>query len=456
MLPVQKNQNYTLQCIDLTHEGMGVTKVNGYPIFIENLLPDETAVVKVIKTTKSFGVGKVIELIESSVNRVSVIDYKGTWVGTMPLQHLSYDAQLVFKQQQVKTVMSKIAKLPDVEVHATIGAVNTTAYRNKAQIPVRLVNGVVETGFYRKNSHTLVPIEDFVIQDTRIDEVIVVCRDLVRNYGLLPYDEEKHSGDVRHIVVRRGKKTGEIQVVFVTRTKKDLPKVMISDLIAKCQDVVSVVQNVNTERTNVIMGRKNVLLHGGDFICDELMGLTFKISSQSFYQVNPEQTEMLYQEAIKAAQLSNEDVVIDAYSGIGTIGLSVAKRVKWVYGMEIVTDAIEMAKENAKLNGIENVTYEAGAAEVVMPRWVKEGIRADVIIVDPARKGLDKTFIDSALEMDAKRIVYVSCNPATMARDLAHFVEGGYKVEYVQPVDMFPMTVHVEVVGLLVKQGIIY
>lgn len=449
MLPVQKNETYTVTCIDLTHEGMGVAKIEGYPIFIENFLPDEIADVRVIKTTKSFGVGKVIHLIQQSLNRVPVIDHKGTWVGTMPLQHLSYDAQLVFKQQQVKNVMRKIAKLPDVEVRETIGADNTTAYRNKAQIPVRLVNGVVETGFYRKNSHTLVPIENFVIQDTRIDDVIVVCRDLVRAYDLLPYDEEKHSGDIRHIVVRRGKKTGQVQVVFVTRTNKTLPKEMISALMSCCNDVVSIVQNVNTERTNVIMGRQNILLHGEDFIYDELMGLTFKISSQSFYQVNPEQTEKLYQEAINAAALSSEDVVIDAYSGIGTIGLSVARQVKWVYGMEIVADAIEMAKANAKLNGIENVTYEAGAAEIVMPRWVKAGVRADVIIVDPARKGLDKTFIDSALEMNAKRIVYVSCNPATMARDVAHFVEGGYNVEYVQPVDMFPMTVHVECVVLM-------
>lgn len=454
MLPVQKNKDYKVTCVDLTHEGMGVAKIDGYPLFIENFLPNEIAIIKVIKTTKSFGVGKVVTFIEQSDKRVPVIDAKGTWVGTMPLQHLSYDAQLVFKQQQVKTVMTKIAKLPDVEVRATIGADNTTAYRNKAQIPVRLVNGIVETGFYRKNSHTLVPIEDFVIQDKRIDDVIVVCRDLVRAYDLLPYDEENYSGDLRHIVVRRGKKTGQVQVVFVTKTNKALPKAMISELIGTCKDVVSIVQNVNTERTNVIMGRKNVVLYGEDFICDELMGLTFKISSQSFYQVNPEQTKKLYQEAIDAAKITSEDVVIDAYSGIGTIGLSVAKQAKWVYGMEVVSDAIEMAKDNAKLNGIKNVTYEVGKAEEVMPRWVKQGVRADVIIVDPARKGLDKTFIDSALEMNAKRIVYVSCNPATMARDLAHFVEGGYTVEYVQPVDMFPMTVHVECVVLLQRRNV--
>ncbi|MBS4761152.1 23S rRNA (uracil(1939)-C(5))-methyltransferase RlmD [Carnobacteriaceae bacterium zg-ZUI252] len=452
MLPVQKNEILTVTCVDLTHEGMGVAKVDGYPIFIENLLPDEVAKVKVIKVSRSFGVGKVVELLESSPNRVPVTDVKGTWVGTMPLQHLSYDAQLLFKQQQVSNVMRKIAKLPDVLVRQTIGADYTTAYRNKAQIPVRNVDGQLETGFYRKNSHTLVPIEDFVIQDKRIDEIVVIVRDALRKFRVSAYHEETHSGDVRHIMVRRGKNTGQVQVVLVTRTKKRLPEMLVDEILQTCEDVVSFVQNVNSKPTNVILGDETIVYHGDDFICDELMGLTFKISSKSFYQVNPEQTEKLYTEAIRAAKITNEDVVIDAYSGIGTIGLSLAKHAKWVYGMEIVSDAIDMAKENARMNGIDNVTYEVGSAENVMKKWLDEGVMCDVLMVDPPRKGLAPSFIDTALKMDASRIVYVSCNPATMARDLVAFTEGGYTVEYVQPVDMFPMTVHVECVVLLERQ----
>lgn len=448
---LEKNKLCQVACIDLTHEGLGVAKYKGMPIFIENLLPSEQAIVKIIKMSKSFAVGKVVEHLSTSPHRVPMMDKVGTWVGTMPLQHLSYDQQLIFKQEQVEKVLRKIAKLPQVEVRQTIGAEQTTAYRNKAQIPVREIDGVLTTGFFRKNSHQLVPIEDFVIQDKEIDRVTVVVRDALREHGVKAYNEQEHTGEVRHIVVRRGKQTGDIQVVIVTRIDKRLNEGIVRRIIEHAPGVKSVVQNINSKRTNVIMGEAVRVLYGEDKIYDKLLDVTFAISSRSFYQVNPDQTERLYSEAIKAGQLTKGSTVIDAYCGIGTIGLSVAKHVKHVYGMDIVHDAIEMANENAEMNGIENVTYVTGKAEEVMPQWEKRGIRADVMIVDPPRKGLDKQFIDSAIATQPERIVYISCNPATMARDIAHFTNANYHVEYVQPVDMFPMTVHVETIALIQK-----
>lgn len=452
MKPVEKNKQYTIECIDLTHDGLGVAKIDGFPIFIENVLPTETATIKVIKVGKSFAFGKLEALIEVSKDRVEMIDKKGTWIGTMPLQHMTYESQLAFKTKQVKQVMSKIAKMPDVPVRDTLGAPKITGYRNKAQIPVRLHDGQLETGFFRKNSHQFIPIEDFVIQDKRIDDVILSVRNSLRKFGFTAYDEQQHTGDIRHIMVRRAVKTGDVQVVLVTRTKKPIVQVFVDTLIQSNPDIKSVVQNINMHKTNVILGDTQRVLYGEDKIYDTLLGVTFGISARSFYQVNPEQTEVLYQTAIDAADVSKDDVVIDAYCGIGTIGLSIANKVKHVYGMEIVPDAIVMAKENAKLNSIQNTTFETGSAEVVMSKWQQEGIQPDVIIVDPPRKGLEASFIESSVKTNPKRIVYVSCNPATMARDLVLYNELGYTPQYVQPVDMFPMTNHVECIALLIKK----
>lgn len=451
-LPVSKNEKIKVTFEDLTSEGLGVAKVDSYPLFVVDGLPGEEAIVKVTKLGKSYGFARIEERLSSSEDRIPTTDVLGTQVGTMPLQHMRYEAQLKFKQNMVIQDFKRIAKLPDIEVLPTIGMKQPWGYRNKAQIPVRAKDGKLVTGFFRKNTHDLVPMENFHIQDPKIDEAIVKVRDILQEYGVKAYDEKKHTGNIRHIMVRRGTYTGEMMIVLVTRTAKIFPKSkIIPDILEALPEVVSIVQNVNPKRSNVILGEETIVLHGEDLYHDTLLGHKFAISSKSFYQVNPLQTEKLYQLALDAAQLTGEETVIDAYCGIGTISLALAEKAKQVYAMEIVPDAIEMAKRNAEENNIENVTFEIGAAEEVMPKWAEEGIQADVIVVDPPRKGLDAGFIEAALTVNPDRIVYVSCNPATLSRDLRIFADNGYEAKQAQPVDLFPQTLHVETVVALTK-----
>lgn len=449
-IPVNKNEQHTVTIEDLTFEGMGVAKINGYPLFIEDALPGEKAEVKIHKTGKTYGYAKVMNRLTSSKDRVPLKNRSYTRAGIAPLQHMSYAAQLAFKKKQVANVMQRIARMPEVPVLDTMGMEEPWGYRNKAQVPVRKVEGLLTTGFFRKNSHDLIPMEDFYIQDPKIDEAIIAVRDIMREYGVKPYNEKDNTGNLRHIVVRRGYHTGEMMIVLVTRTAKLFPTSKIIPAIQEAlPEVVSIVQNVNPRGTNVILGEEAIVLYGEDKYRDELMGNTFEISHRSFYQVNPLQTEKLYQTVLDFAAMTGEETVIDAYCGIGTITLALAKKAKEVYGIEIVEMAVEDAKRNAALNGVENVTYQLGAAEEVMLKWAEEERTADLLVVDPPRKGLEGQFIDAVLEMKPSKMVYVSCNPATLARDLALLAEGGYNVEKIQPVDLFPQTNHVETVVLM-------
>ena len=452
--PVTKNQDLTVDIIDLTHEGMGIAKVEGYPLFIENALPGETVEIHVLKVGNKFGFAKVKNFIKKSAHRVENADEKLIRTGIAPLAHLSYDQQLIFKQEQVANVMKKVAKMPEVPVLPTIGMANPTGYRNKAQIPVRRVENQLQTGFYRKNSHDLVPIEHFYIQDPAIDAAIIQIRDILRRFHVKPYNEETNEGFLRHLIIRKGHYTDEMMVVFVTRKEKFFQvDQILAQITQALPNVVTIVQNINEDKTNVILGKQEKVLFGPGYINDQLLGKTYHISAKSFYQVNTLQAEKLYQTAYDFAQLSREDVIIDAYSGIGTIGLSVADKVKHVYGMEVVEEAVQDAIANAKLNGLTNTTYVTGSAEKVMAQWVKEGIQPDVIFVDPPRKGLTPSFIEASCQMNPKKIVYVSCNPATMARDLVHFSQLGYTAQQVHPVDLFPMTNHVECVVWMTKNA---
>lgn len=450
--PVSKNQDLTVTIIDLTYEGLGVAKVEGYPIFIENALVDEEVEIHVLKVGKHFGYGKVTKWIKKSPDRQPIDNTDLIRTGIAPLAHLNYDKQLVFKQQQVENDLHKIAKLNDIPVLPTLGMTNPVGYRNKAQVPVRKLNDRLETGFYRKNSHDLVPIENFVIQDPKIDEALLVIKDLLRKFAVKPYNEEKHSGFLRHIVIRRGHYSHEMMVTFVTNREKFFNGKDLAQLIAeKLPEIVSVIQNVNDKKTNVIFGEKEHILYGKRTIEDTLLGKTYRISSKSFYQVNTAQAEVLYQTAIDFAQLTKEDVVVDAYCGIGTIGLSLAEKVSKVYGMEVIPEAVEDARENAEINGVTNAVYEAGMAEDVMAQWLDEGVKPTVVFVDPPRKGLTEPFIESVAKAAPERVVYISCNPATLARDVKHFDELGYGVRKVQPIDLFCQTQHVETCVLLSK-----
>lgn len=453
-LSVKKNERYTLDIIDLSYEGMGVAKIDGYPLFIENALPGERVEVLVVKAGNKFGYGKVEKWLTESPDRQPLKDNRLLRTGIAPLAHLNYEQQLLFKQKQVENVMSKIAKMPEVNILPTIPMENPVGYRNKAQIPVRRIDGRLATGFYKKNSHELVEIEDYYIQDPEIDEAIKRVRDILQRFQVRGYNEAKNEGQIRHIIIRRGHYSHEMMVVLVTRKEKFFKGKEIASIIhEELPEVVSVVQNINEEKTNVILGDKEKVLYGRSYIEDQLLGKTYRISSKSFYQVNTEQTEKLYQTAIEFAALQKEDTVIDAYSGIGTIGLSLADKVKEVYGMELVPEAIEDAQFNALTNKIENAHYEVGKAETVMKKWQDKGIKPSVIVVDPPRKGLDARFIASAIDMAPAKLVYISCNPATFARDAKLFAESGYEVKKVQPVDLFPQTHHVELVALLAPKG---
>lgn len=455
-IPVQKNKQYTERIIDYTHEGLGVAKVDGYPIFTEEAMVDELVTFKVVKTGKNFGFGIIKDILEANKERVDPIGKVYSQTGTMDLQHMSYVAQLAFKKERVQEAIRKIGHIENVEVEDTIGMNFPYEYRNKAQVPLREDgNGHLYTGFFRKRSHDVVPIDNFVIQHPEIDEAIIKVRHILEDFGIRGYDEKNHRGDIKHILVRRGQFTKEIMITLVSRTKNLRYKEEITKrIVEEVPNVVSVVRNINTKRTNVILGRDFEVLYGEDAYTDTLFDLTFKISHQSFFQVNSIQTEKLYQTAIDYANLSKNNIVIDAYSGIGTMTLVAAQKVKKAYGIEIVESAVRNAKENAQLNNINNVTFEVGKAEEWMVDQAMHGLEVDVIIVDPPRKGLDANFIDAAIETAPERIVYVSCNPSTLARDLKLFTEGGYELRKVQPVDMFPQTYHTECVALLTRETI--
>ena len=449
--PVKKNQTIDLEIEDLTHEGNGVGKIDGYPVFTPFVLPGEKAAIKIVKVNKKFAFGKLIQLREQSQYRVEPpcnVFYK---CGGCQIQHMSYDMQLEMKQNQVKNVMKKIAHLPDIPVHETIGTDDPWRYRNKIQIPVGEKDGELITGFYRQRSHDIIDdMETCVIQDELGDRMVEAVRRIATELDISAYDEIKHEGILRHIVVRTAYETGDVMIILVTRTEK-LPhqQELIEQLTDTYPAIKSIIQNVNEAKTNVILGKKAKTLYGDDYIIDTIGDLKFAISAKSFYQVNPVQTKKLYDKALEFANVGANDTVIDAYCGIGTISLFLAQSAKKVYGVEVVPEAIDNAKENAKLNHIENAEFVVGQAEKIMPWWSAQGLRPDVITVDPPRKGCDEALLKAMINMQPKRIVYVSCNPSTLARDLRILEDGGYKTQEVQPVDMFPQTMHVESVAWL-------
>lgn len=450
--PVKKNEMITLTFEDLTHEGSGVGKVDGYPLFVPNALPGEESLVKVVKANKNFGYGKMLELNKKSPERVEPTCH--VHCGGCQLQHMSYNLQLQMKQNQVLNVMKKVAHLESVPVHPIIGMENPFHYRNKVQIPVAEKNGELITGYYQKRSHRIVEnLDTCTSQAEVINEIIPVVRNIANRIGIEAYDEENHLGVLRHIMVRTAFSTGETMVVLVTRTNK-LPnkEILIKELNDKFPNIKSIVQNINSKRTNLILGEETKVLWGEKYIHDKIGDITFAISAKSFYQVNPVQTKVLYDKALEYAKIDENDVVIDAYCGIGTISLFLAQKAKKVYGVEVVPEAIHDAKANAKLNGMNNVEFVVGQAEKVMPEWKRQGIDPDVIVVDPPRKGCAPEFLNTMIEMEPNRIVYVSCNPSTLARDLRILEDGGYRTVEVQPVDMFPNTTHIESVTLLEKK----
>ncbi|MBF2664966.1 23S rRNA (uracil(1939)-C(5))-methyltransferase RlmD [Listeria seeligeri] len=445
---LKKNQSVEITIEDLTHDGNGVGKIDGYPLFIPNTLPGEKVTAKIIKLNKNYGFARMENLEVVSAERVEPPCAVYSKCGGCSLQHLSYVGQLAFKRNQVEETMKRIGKL-NVEVKETLGMENPWRYRNKSQVPVGFVNGKLTAGFYQKRSHEIIDMSTCLIQSEQGDFAVQKTREVLAKYGTEPYDEKTGKGDIRHIMTRFAHTTGQLMLVLVT-TKDRLPfkEEIIRDLTEQLA-LTSIVQNINPQRTNVIFGDRTKTLWGKDIIEDTIHGIRFAISARSFYQVNPLQTEVLYQQAIEAAELTGEETVIDAYCGIGSISLCLAKKAKHVYGVEIVDQAIQDARANAELNNLSNTTFETGKAEEVIPTWYKAGIVADVLVVDPPRKGCDEKLLQTILAMKPKKVVYVSCNPGTLARDMKILSDGGYEANLVQPVDMFPMTTHIEAVTVL-------
>ncbi|CAM3256055.1 23S rRNA (uracil(1939)-C(5))-methyltransferase RlmD [Sporolactobacillus spathodeae] len=453
-LPVMKNETYDVVFTDLTQEGAAVAKVDGYTLFVPDGLPGEHARIQVVKTNKDYGYAKILERTETSPDRVAPPCPIFDTCGGCTIQHLAPDAQLAFKRDIVRHALTRIGGLDATDTAPTLGMTDPWDYRNKIQVPVALQNGAFAFGFYRKRSHAIVPMEHCPITDPLIDAIVQTARQIAEEKGIQPYDEQRHRGSLRHIMARIGKQTGEVMVVFVTKTD-DLPfrKAFIDGLTSRYPQIKSIVHNVNNRRTNAILGKESRTIWGRDAIYDKIGGITFAISAHSFYQVNPSQTEVLYKKALEFAALTGKETVIDAYCGIGTISLFLAKAAKHVYGVEIVPEAIADARQNAERNGITNASFEAGKAEEVIPAWRAQGIAPDVIVVDPPRKGCDAALLDTMRAMQPQRIVYVSCNPATLARDLKTLTADGlYQVKKIQPVDMFPQTTHVETVVLMSRK----
>ncbi|TCS80583.1 23S rRNA (uracil(1939)-C(5))-methyltransferase RlmD [Tepidibacillus fermentans] len=448
--PVQKNQIIEMDFTDLGHDGEGIGKYEGYTLFVPGVLPRERAKVKVTKVNKNYGYGQLIEILRKSPDRVEPRCSIYKQCGGCQLQHLSYQAQLEQKRKIVKDNLERISKINDVIIHPTLGMDNPWNYRNKSQVPFEQREAGLIAGFYAKGTHDVIDMKECVIQQEKSDIMVQTVRKIASELGIPAYNEVEHRGILRHVVSRVAVNTGELMLILVTNGK-DFPNKdkLIEQIVEKIPNLTSLVQNINEERTNVILGFKSITLWGRDVIYDTIGDVKFAISPRSFYQVNPEQTKVLYEKALEYAALTGNENVIDAYCGIGTISLFLAQKAKHVYGVEIVPEAIKDAWNNARINGIKNVTFEVGAAEKVIPEWAKKGINVDVVVVDPPRKGCDEALLQTIIDLKPKRMVYVSCNPSTLARDLRVLEDGGFKTIEVQPVDMFPQTNHVECVTLM-------
>ena len=454
---VGKNKEYIFDIISQGYEGEGIAKIdNKYPIFIEGALKGEKVKVRIVKVNKNFAYGKLMEVLEASEERVNPPCAIYKRYGGCKLQHASYKAQLDFKWDRVKDCVSKIGKLDPSIVKYPLGMENPWRYRNKVQLPIGLINGEVKIGFFAPRSHDIIDMESCLIQDEIGDKVVKLTREWIEKFNIRPYNvdgEYDEKGIVRHIMIRRGFTTNEVMVVLVTNGEKLPHKEEFVDLMVKnIPGIKSVIQNINSKKTNVILGLESKTLWGEDTISDYIGDFRFNISPLSFFQVNPTQTEVLYGKALEYANLTGNEEVFDAYCGTGTITLFLSQKAKKVYGVEIIPQAIDNAWINAKENKVENVEFFVGESEVVIPDLINKGVKADVVVVDPPRKGCDKKLLDAITNIDAKKIVYVSCDPSTLGRDLKVLEDNGYKTLEVQPVDMFPNTSHIETVALICRK----
>ncbi len=452
---LKKNDILTLTITDLTNEGMGVAKADGYVLFVPKTAIGDTIRARVLKVLTSHGFAKCEELITPSPDRVDASCPVFSKCGGCLFRHISYAAELEVKKSWVDGHFRRIGKL-DIACDTIIPSPAEEGYRNKAQIPCgKDQSGKAAFGFFAPHSHRIIPSESCLLQPAFYSEIIKTVARFVDAYGIAPYDEETHKGLLRHLFIRDGRVSGEIMVCLVINGKK-LPheKELIQMLLETNPKITSILLNINQKPGNEILGRECIPLHGKDGITDTLCGLTFDISPLSFYQVNHDGAEMLYRTAADFAELHENDILLDLYCGVGTIGLSMAHKVKKLIGVEVIPAAVENAKKNAAKNGIENAEFLCADAGKAAEMLAEGGVRPDVVVIDPPRKGCTEDVISAMAKMSPRRIVMVSCNSATAARDCARLAEVGYKPVKMRAVDMFPRTGHVETVILLSREHI--
>ena len=448
---MQKNDLIIVTIEDMTTEGEGIGKVEGFPFFIKDSIIGDNIQAKIVKMKKTYGYARVEKILTPSINRVQPACDVARQCGGCQLQAMAYSQQLEFKRNKVKNNLKRIGGFQEIEVLPVIGMEHPWRYRNKTQVPFGMdKTGNIVAGFYAGRTHSIIDHEDCLLAPEINREIIEIIKNYMKQYKIRPYDEKSQQGIVRHVLIRQGYTTGEIMVCLVIN-RKSLPKAeQLVEQLKQIPGMTSISYNINCENTNVILGETVVPLYGPGYITDFIGTIQYQISPQSFFQVNPIQTEKLYETALKYAGLTGNEIVWDLYCGIGTITLFLAQKAKMVYGVEIVEPAIQDARKNAEINQIQNAEFYVGRAEDILPeKYKKEQIKADVIVVDPPRKGCEQTLLETILQMQPKRIVYVSCDSATLARDLKYLCNEQYQIEKIQPVDMFPEGVHVETVVLL-------
>ncbi len=446
-IPVKLGQEIELEISGYGHEGEGVARYRDFTVFVPEALQDERVLAKIYEVKRNFARGEVLSVIKPGAERVVPGCALFKDCGGCQLQHLDYRAQLIAKQRRIIDAVERIGGLSGVTVHSVAGMKEPWRYRNKGQYPVGVSGNSIVMGFYRRGTHQIVPAVDCLLQPAITNKIGKKIRELLEKYRVSIYNERTGKGLLRHVLIKNAFATGEVMVVLIT-TGDVFPggAKIARDLCGAFGEIKSVVQNINRSRDNVILGNSNTVLWGRDHIIEKIGALNFKVSASSFFQVNPVQVQALYSKAVEYADLSWKEIVLDAYCGVGSLTLFLAKKAKQVYGVEVVTEAILNAKENAKLNGIENVEFIAGTVERVLPGLMKRNMVFDVAVLDPPRSGCEETVLKALAASRVKRMVYVSCNPGTLARDLKILDGLGYKTLEIQPVDMFPHTYHVECV----------
>lgn len=452
---VEKNKHYEIEINSVSSDGNGVGTIDGFTVFVPMSVTGDVAEIVIVKVLSRYAIGRVLNIISPSPMRTEPMCPVYKRCGGCHLQHVVYKEQLEIKRGFIVSAMERIGGFKDIKCDDVIGMNTPERYRNKCVFPIGLdKNGKIQSGFYAKRSHEIIPVDDCMVGSKINAQIVDAVKAYMQEVDVSVYDESCHKGLVRRVFIRDGKVSGEIMVV-VSINGKSLPQKnkLVNRLTAVSENIVSIYININESRGNTVLGHENKLIYGKSVICDTLCGIEFEISPHSFYQINPQMTEKLYGKALEFAEITDKDNVLDVYCGIGTISLVAAKRARIVTGVEIVEQAIEDAKKNARANNIENAYFLADSAENAVPKLIDEGLRPDVVILDPPRKGSDEATLKAIVNAEPRHIVYVSCNVATLARDAKFLAELGYIPAKCIGVDMFPHTTHVEVVCRLDKKS---